>query len=109
MKIIIAGSRTFDNFDLLCKKMNFYNSYGSISEVVSGNARGCDKLGERWANLNKIPLKIFKPNWDELGKSAGFIRNKEMGLYADGLVAFWKHMIDFMKNLKKIVRVVDFC
>ena len=42
------------------------------------------------------------------GKSAGFIRNADMGAYADAAIIFWdgeskgtKHMIQTMKKLDK--------
>lgn len=87
MKVIIAGSRDFNDYKYLCetmKKLDF-----SVSEVVSSGARGADLLGERWAKENGIPIKRFDAEWDEYGKAAGFIRNAEMGHYADYLVAFW--------------------
>ena len=60
----------------------------------------------RWARNNNIPLKMFYPNWDRYGKSAGMIRNKEMAEYAEALIAIWdrrskgtKHMIATAKRL----------
>ncbi|MOA29428.1 hypothetical protein D3C78_1504400 [compost metagenome] len=34
-------------------------------------------------------VKRFIPDWDGLGKKAGHVRNREMGDYADALVALW--------------------
>ena len=72
-----------------------------ITEVVSGGARGVDKLGEIWAVKNDIPIRLFPANWKEHGRSAGYIRNKEMANYADALIALWdgksagtRHMVD---------------
>lgn len=115
MKLIIAGSRGFSDKRLLFEKLDKLTAKTKITEVVSGGARGADKLGEEWAKKRKIPIKQFIPHWDILGKGAGFLRNEDMGRYADLLVAFWdgesrgtKHMIDFMKEKKKPYRVIRY-
>lgn len=90
IKIIIAGSREFKNYDLLKKVVGQILS-GIKSreiEVVSGTCRGADLLGEAYANENKLAIKRFPANWDAHGKKAGFIRNKEMGKYADMAIIF---------------------
>lgn len=106
MKVIIAGSRGIESFEEVQKAIT--DSEFEITQVVSGGARGVDKLGERWAVLNikgKQPYKRFPANWDDLshpdsvmkftrfGKpynhNAGFIRNEEMAEYADALIAVW--------------------
>lgn len=87
MKVIIAGGRDFNDLEFLQKKLG--NFYYRISEVVSGAAKGADTLGEMWAYSKNIPVKQFPANWKEHGKSAGPIRNREMGKYADALIAFW--------------------
>lgn len=117
MKVIVAGGRDFKDYELLkCTLDNFQQEYGNITEVVSGGARGSDKLGEKYANENTIPIKRFVPDWEGLGKKAGFVRNRQMGDYAKEhngmLVAFWdrqskgtKGMIDYATKigLKSVV------
>lgn len=111
MKVIIAGSRDFNDYNLLSSICNI-EIKNDCTEIVSGTARGADKLGERYAEENNIPVKPFPADWDKFGKSAGYIRNEEMAKYADILIAFWdyqskgtKHMIDLANkyNLKVIV------
>lgn len=106
MKVIIAGGRNFNNYELLKSTINNLNL--NITEVVCGEARGADSLGRRYAEENNISIKSFPAKWDLYGKSAGMIRNAEMGAYADYLIAFWdkkskgtKNMIDYMKNHNK--------
>ena len=86
MKTIIAGSRdmtpTLEDVRTLNKFLT------SISEVVSGEAKGADKFGEDWAKAHGIPLKKFPAEWAKYGRAAGPIRNKQMAEYADQLVAF---------------------
>lgn len=99
MKTIIAGSRGITNLhDVICAVAD---SGFEITEVVSGCARGVDRLGEQWAALNKLPVQQFPAKWYELGRSAGLVRNVVMAEYADALVAVWdgqsrgtRHMIE---------------
>lgn len=110
MKTIIAGSRSVTNYQTLLNALRGCDI--PITEVVSGNARGVDALGEQFAKTNNISLKLFPANWALFGKKAGFLRNVEMANYAEALVAIWdgkskgtKMMIDIAssKGLKVYV------
>ena len=57
--------------------------------MVCGVANGADKLGEKWAIKNSIPVKYFAARWELYGKSAGYIRNADMSVYGEALIAFW--------------------
>ena len=117
MKVIVAGGRDFNDYKLLKETLdNFQQEYGNITEVVSGTAKGVDKLGEQYANENNIHIKRFVPDWEGLGKKAGHVRNRKMGDYAKEhngmLVAFWdkqsrgtKGMIEYATKigLKSVV------
>ena len=113
LKVIIAGGRDFTDTqyaaDSLVKLVE-ENKLPDIFTVISGNARGADKVGEYLAELWDLPLEIYPANWDKHGKSAGYIRNKQMADTADVLVAFWDgksrgtmHMINIMKQQHKPV------
>lgn len=121
MKIIIAGSRKYNNYEEIKKAISL--SGFEITEVVSGKADGVDTLGEQWARENNIPVKSFPPNWQDItvpgaivktnswGKlynaAAGNMRNKQMAIYGDGLIAIdldttgTNDMIREMKKLNK--------
>lgn len=87
MKVIIAGSRTIS--DPLDIRLAVRASGFVITEVVSGSARGADRLGEYWAEENHVPVKSFLADWAKHGKAAGAIRNLAMAEYADALIAVW--------------------
>lgn len=87
MRTIIAGTRSLN--DLAFVVAAIQASGFVITEVVSGGARGIDLKGEEWATLHKVPLKRFPANWNEHGKAAGPIRNREMCAYAEALIAIW--------------------
>lgn len=115
MKVIIAGSRCFKDYDLLKKvcdrELDPYerhkNIYGDI-EIVSGGAHGADLLGEKYANEKKYPIKRFPANWEKYGKSAGHVRNSEMGKYANALIAFWDEVSPGTKSMIKIATNNEF-
>ncbi len=110
IKLAIVGGRTFNDYDILnehiakvCQENDF-----TITEIISGGARGADKLGERYAKDNNIPIRIFPAEWDKYGKSAGFRRNKDIIDACDVCVAFWdgesrgtKHDIDLCRSVGK--------
>jgi predicted Rossmann fold nucleotide-binding protein DprA/Smf involved in DNA uptake len=89
MKVIIAGSREFSNFQLMFAKCEEILGDAEQVEIVSGTARGADKMGEHYASLKGFKVKQFPADWNKFGKAAGHIRNKEMAGYADMLIAFW--------------------
>lgn len=137
VKVIICGSRTFNNYQLLdekCREIfnNISNTvmYGdykrdiTIMEIISGGAKGADELGERFAFNNSIEIKRFIAKWDRYGKQAGIIRNIEMINYAAKkddtedygmLIAFWdgkskgtKQAIEYAKRMKLDVRIIKY-
>lgn len=99
MRTIVAGSRTICDYEFIKNKLD--KCPWKITTVLSGTARGVDKLGEQWARENKIPIHRYPAEWDIYGKGAGFRRNMEMAAEADALVAVWdgessgtKHIIN---------------
>ncbi len=89
-RLIIAGSRDFNDYSLLPKHLDTLLTTIELPvQIISGGARGADRLGERYAREHKLLLRIIKPDWDRYGKSAGFLRNEKMAKFADGLMAFW--------------------
>jgi len=113
MKLIIAGSREFTDYQLMLDTLHENGlNMDTVDTVVSGCAHGADKLGEKWAVSLKIPIARFPADWDSYGKRAGYVRNSEMAEYADACIVFWngtskgtKHMIDIAKR-KKGMRVI---
>lgn len=112
MKTIICGSRGIINGGFVFKALNEIIQV-EITEVVSGGCRGIDKIGEKWADIKKLPIRIFNADW-KFGKGAGPIRNADMGFYADCCIAFWDmkssgtgNMIRCMEFLRKPVIVID--
>ena len=107
-RVIIAGSRSFNNYALLrehCLSVLQEKMKTHRVIIVSGHARGADSLGERFANELGFPFELHPAKWRLLGKAAGMVRNAEMAKCSDALIAFWdgesrgtRHMINFAKK-----------
>lgn len=133
MKVIIAGSRTFDNYSLLKEKMDNILKYTPVDEIeiVSGacdskkgkltftrpdgtKVYGADGLGEKYAQEKNILVKPFPADWS-YGKKAGYIRNRQMAEYATNCVCFWdgkskgsKMMIDLAQENGLKLRIIKY-
>lgn len=91
-KIIVAGTRTFNNAELLAKKLHkLTRKIKRPVVIVTGAAKGADALAEKWALSypRMMTVKRFHADWEIHGKAAGPIRNQKMVDYADRLIAFW--------------------
>lgn len=115
MKLIIAGSRSFNNYDKLEKEvLKFLKQHkrkGEEVQIISGHARGADRLGERFADKFGLKKIIMPAEWEKYGQSAGFIRNKKMVKAGTHCLCFWNGissgMIDLVANLSHEVIRVD--
>ena len=118
-RMIVAGGRNYSNQNVV----NYYidrvkdvcDSRGLNLVIVCGMATGADTLGRNYAISNGLEVLEFPANWNRYGKSAGYIRNKEMGNIADSAIVFWdgrskgsKLMIDIMHELKKPVVAISY-
>ena len=117
-RVIIAGTRDFSNYELLKEKCdNILSTKRQDSNIVilSGTAKGADRLGERYARERGFQLRRFPADWDKDGNKAGPIRNAKMADNADALIAFWDgtsrgtaHMIRTAKERDLMTRVINY-
>lgn len=113
-KVIIAGSRSFTDYDFLENVMLMI--YGEDPFIViCGGARGADSVGESFAEKRGYPIYHYYAEWEKYGKSAGYNRNVAMADVADEAVVFWDgiskgsaHMIRIMQGIEKPVQVILF-
>lgn len=109
-KVAVVGSRSFIDYQFLEQVLN---TYSNIEVIISGGASGTDSLAGIYAKKYNIPLKVFFPNWDEYGKRAGAIRNKEIVDACDEVIAFYngtskgtKITIDLANKANKKVTII---
>jgi len=115
MKVIIAGSRNFNDYGKLYDFCEKVLANQNDIEIVSGTAEGADKLGERYAKEKGHRLTEFPAKWKDLEAKpcfvrydknkepynvlAGLNRNEEMAKYADALIVFWDGRSSGTKNM----------
>lgn len=109
MKIIIAGSRTLNDYKLVKDAMEHAMKVlqWNPSTIISGTATGIDRQGEIWAKVNAVPVLRFPANWRRYGKGAGHKRNEEMASNADGLIAIWDGMSSGTANMIDVAKAYD--
>lgn len=117
MNILIAGSRSFNNYDLLVRKCRIILSRLDASDVVivSGMAKGADLLGAAFAVDYKFQLLRFPADWKTHGNKAGYLRNRQMLECIEAAIFFWdghsrgtEDMIRLCREKKLPTRIIRF-
>ena len=106
MKLAIIGSRSIQNIDI-----EDYIPSG-VTEIVSGGARGVDRLARIYAAEKNLPLTEFLPQYHLYGRVAPLKRNEEIAQYADAAIVFWdgaskgtSYTVECFRRYQKDVRV----
>lgn len=98
MRLIVCGSRDFDDAKLLAHVLDniWQNANFPALTVVHGGARGADSLAGEWArsslttHVGKVAEEVHMAEWDKRGNAAGPFRNRAMAASgADLCLAFW--------------------
>lgn len=112
MFIAVVGSRCFNNANLFFKEVSIIKN---ISLIISGGAAGADTYAEKFADFNKIPKLIIKPNYVKYGKNAPLVRNHIIIRSADFILIFWNgkttgtaHALSLAKKYKKPYKIIWF-
>ena len=114
-RVVVAGGRDFSDYVLLCEKLDMLLRDKVEVMIISGGASGADRLGERYAKARGLALSVQPADWEKHGRGAGFIRNGEMLVECDAVVAFWDgksrgtaHMIRETEKSGKPYRVIRY-
>lgn len=90
MRLAIIGSRSLNSNSVKSViSQVIAKSKTSITEIVSGGAKGVDSVAASYAKENNIKCTVFLPDYDQFGKAATFIRNDEIVKNSDGVLAIW--------------------
>lgn len=89
MKTIIHGSRTIQSYQVVVDAIA--SSGFTPSAILTTQDSGPSIFGYRWAmsQTPKIPVQVYRTNWNSHGKPAGIIAHREMATYADAAVLIW--------------------
>lgn len=109
-KTAVIGSQTYTNYKELEQVLDALD----VKLIVSGGARGADRLAELYASARSLPIEVHEAKWDLYGKGAGFRRNIQIIDSCDEVVAFWngrspgtRHSITYAMSKHKKLIVVD--
>ena len=83
MKVAVIGSRSIYQIPLETILPP------ETDELVSGGAVGVDSYVRRFAREHHITLTEFLPDYQQYGRVAPLLRNKQIVEYADLVLAFW--------------------
>jgi hypothetical protein len=132
--LAIIGSRSFSNQalaeeafkkyccefnDSLCSSDDCEMYMPRFNTIVSGGARGGDEIGAEIARKWDLKLVEHLPDWENLGKRAGFVRNEKIIADADTVLAFWgidpktgelskgtQHSLSLAKKMRKTTIII---
>ena len=120
LTVSITGSRDYEAFDAMVVSLDSafaefrLNGYGEF-HIVSGGARGADKLAIDYAKLRGYEYTEVFADWKTYHKSAGHRRNVTMAEMVDYGIVFWdgiskgtRNMIDALEARNKPVKIVGF-
>lgn len=111
--VVIAGSRGITNKEFIRKEMNnLWREIGPF-RLVSGMARGVDRISRDIAVAAGVEVIEMPADWDRYGRRAGYLRNVEMAKIADYGLILWdgqsrgtQHMMNIMSEMHKPTDVV---
>ena len=106
-RLVVAGSRDFNDYSLLSAELDKLLAGKTNITIVSGTARGADRLGERYAAEHNLRIERFPAEWEKYHKGAGPIRNMKMVQSADAVIVFWDNESSGTKNIIECARKQD--
>lgn len=102
MKVAIVGSREYHD---LAAVWRYVESLPEDTVIVSGGARGVDAAAEMAAKSLGMETEIFKPEYDKYApRIAPLMRNRQIVLACDELVAFWDGTSRGTRNTIELAR-----
>ena len=76
MRLLICGDRDWKNKELILNVVREIRPKPKL--IICGGAAGADTFAREIAIELKIPYQEFMAKWEQLGRAAGPIRNKQM-------------------------------
>ena len=103
-RLVVAGSRGFDSYARLSEELDKYLAGKEKVTIISGTARGADRLGEQYAQEHGYRIEQVPAQWAKYHQGAGPIRNKQMVKTADAVLVFWDNESTGTRNIIECAR-----
>ena len=106
-KVILAVSRSFDNYELFKEKILYYLSEKMQTHslvILTGASQLTDMFTSKLSEEIDFLEEPHKADWDKYGQSAIRISNDEMTSTADALIAFWDGRSAGIENLIELAK-----
>jgi len=89
MRILVTGSRTLEDKAQVYRTLSRLHHVKAFDELIHGGAAGADSFAHEWAEVNRVPIRVFRADWKRYGRAGGPKRNEEMAAAGPDLcVAF---------------------
>lgn len=103
MRVLICGDRNWKDTEAIARCVK---ALGPGTTVIHGAARGADGIAGEIAERRAMAVEAYPADWNQYGKSAGPIRNRQM--MKEGkptLVVFFHNNLKQSKGTKDMVEV----
>lgn len=113
IRIIVAGSKSFQNYKVLSKALDKYIDelspvYRRDIELISGAERMVRSIVEQYAVDNGHKFRAYEAYWDDEPEHAGYFRNNAMIKHASKgigvLFIFWDGKSISVKNMVELAQ-----
>lgn len=116
MKILICGSR--EDFDPKLAKQYLEEFIKKHAQdlFIHGGARGIDSMANSILESMHLPVRVCLPEYQRYGNRAPLVRDMEMVMDCNMVVAFWnfksrgtKFTMDYARSHSIPVEIFDIC
>lgn len=78
MRVLVCGSRSYRNEEQMFASLDRFHELYPITVLIEGEQRGADLMARKWAESRGIEVAKFPADWNNLGRKAGPLRNRQM-------------------------------
>lgn len=116
MRVLVCGSRGWNNPQIIWNALETLADHHPQATIIHGDARGADSIADHVAKALGLTVHAVPAQWEQFGKAAGPMRNKQMlDMAPDHVLAFRSdgksngtdHMIKLAARAGVPVRVID--
>lgn len=105
MRVLVCGDRNWTDKHLIAEVLGSF----PFDTLIEGEQRGADRLSREVAETwNRLVLP-FPAHWEQYGKGAGHIRNRQMLKVGkpDLVIAFHKHIEESLGTADMLCQAED--